>query len=173
MKNAPPAESNGKTAAHDASFRLNTILTPVDFSRNAMFAFRYATRLAEKTGGKVIVLNVVENPLVYPAFASGDQEAIANEAQHRLYQACQADSANSEDVETMVRIGVESVAEEIVLAARDVMADLIVLPAHHRALLGHTLFANTADKIARHAPCPVLMIPVPPSAAGKREDHHP
>jgi len=57
---------------------------------------------------------------------------------------------------------VESVAEEIVLAARDVMADLIVLPAHHRALLGHTLFANTADKIARHAPCPVLMVPVPP-----------
>jgi nucleotide-binding universal stress UspA family protein len=160
MKNAPSAESNGKTATHDESFRLKTILAPVDFSENAMCAFRYATRLAEKTGGKVIVLNVVENPLVYPAFASEDQEKIANEAQHRLYQTCQADPANSEDVETMVRIGVESVAEEIVMAARDVGADLIVLPARHRALLGHTLFANTADKIARHAPCPVLMVPV-------------
>jgi nucleotide-binding universal stress UspA family protein len=159
MKNAPSAELNGKMAARDGSFRMKTILVPVDFSKDAMRAFRYATQLAEKTGGKVIALNVVENPLVYPAFASGDQEKIANDAQYKLYQACRADTANSEDVETMVRIGVESIPEEIVVAARDVMADLIVLSAHHRALLGHTLFANTADKIARRAPCPVLMVP--------------
>jgi len=129
----------------------------MDFSENALSAFRYARRLAANTGGKVIALNVVENPLVYPAFSPGDQERIASEAQRRLYEACQANAANAE---TMIRIGVDSVAEEIVLAARDVGADLIVLAARHRALLGRTFFADTVDKIARHAPCPVLMIPV-------------
>ena len=160
MSDAAITKTNGKPVRVDVSFRLKTILAPVDFSKNAMAAFRYASGLARKTGGKVIVLNVVENPLVYPAFSAGDQERLAQEAQGKLYAACQADAANAEDVETMVRIGVDSVAEEIALAARDVSADLIVLPARHRALLGRTLFANTADKIARQAPCPVLMVPV-------------
>jgi len=160
MNHASPVKSNGKTVAHDESFRLKTILAPMDFSENALAAFRYARRLAANIGGKVIALNVVENPLVYPAFSPGDQERIASEAQRRLYEACQANPANADNAETMVRIGVDSVAEEIVLAARDVGADLIVLAACHRALLGRTFFADTVDKIARHAPCPVLMIPV-------------
>jgi nucleotide-binding universal stress UspA family protein len=158
MNNAPSVKS--KATRKDESFRLKTILAPVDFSEDAMRAFRYAAHLAETSGGKVIVLNVVENPLVYPAFSAGDQERIAGETQRKLYQACQAEPAISDEVETMVRIGVESVAEEIALAARDVAADLIVLPARHRASLGRAFFANTGDKIARHAPCPVLRVPV-------------
>jgi nucleotide-binding universal stress UspA family protein len=167
MKHASLVEFNRDTATHEDSCELKTILAPIDFSSNSMLAFRYANRLAEKVGAKVIALNVVANPLVYPAFAPGDQELLAHEAQQRLYQACQANAIKPEDVETMVRMGVESIAEEIALAARDVAADLIVIPAHHRPLFGHTLLPNTADRIVRHAPCPVLMVPVPPSAALK------
>lgn len=136
-----------------------------------MSTLRYATSLAEKVGGKVIALNVVQNPVVYPVFTAEDQEAFVNEAQNKLYQACQAESAKAQDVETMIRVGVESVAEEIALAAHDVAADLIVVAAHESGGFGPTLFANTADRIARHAPCPVLMVPVPAAAPGKLEDY--
>ena len=157
MKHAPEVESNGRIIN---KFKLKTILAPIDFSDEAMFAFRYATRLAEEVGGKVIALNVVENPIAYPSFGPGDRETSASKAQQRLYQACQTDAANPDDVETLVRLAVGPVAEEIVMAARDVAADLIVVPAHHRGVFGQNLFATTVEKIGRHAPCPVLMVPV-------------
>lgn len=135
-----------------------------------MFAFRYATHLAEKMGGKVIVLHVVENPLVYPSFGPGEQEKFASEAQQKLYHACQTHALNPDDVETLVRLAGESVWEEIILAARDVKADLIVVPAHHH-LFGHALFASTVDKIERHAHCPVLTIPIPSPSGEKLEDY--
>jgi nucleotide-binding universal stress UspA family protein len=170
MKHAPFAESNDRDLADNKSFRIKTILAPIDFSEHSMFAFRYATHLAEKIGGKVIVLNVVENPLVYPSYGPGEQEKVAAKAQQRLYKACQSDAVNPDDVETLVRLAVEPVPEEIVLAARDVAADLIVVPAHHRTIFGHALFSTTVDKVERHAPCPVLVVPVPPHATEKLED---
>jgi nucleotide-binding universal stress UspA family protein len=171
MKDTPTVESNGRTAADDESIRLKTILVPVDFSEQAKFALRYATRLAEKMGGKVIVLHVMESPLGYYGYEPGVAEALTNQAQHSLDQACQTDAIKLEHVETMVRLAVESVAKEIVLAAREVAADLIVVPANHRGGFTHDLFAHTADKIGHHAPCPVLMVPVPASAAVGIEDH--
>jgi nucleotide-binding universal stress UspA family protein len=50
-------------------------------------------------------------------------------------------------------------AEQIVLAAKEIKADLIVLWAHR---LGDPKFAGahaTAEQIIRHSPCPVLLVP--------------
>ena len=162
MKPAPSIELNHTPVPLSESIQLRTILAPVDFSANAMFAFRYATRLAEKFGAKVIALNVLVNPVVYPVFKPEDQQEFVSQAQRRLYKVCRDGSRNSDNFETMVRVGVESLAEEINLAARDIAADLIVVPAHHRAILGRILFGDTVERIARCACCPVLMVPVPP-----------
>ena len=134
-----------------------------------MVSFRYALHLAGKVGGKVVVLNVVESPFARSGHAAADEEKLANEVQHKLDQACHFEAAQSEDVETMVRLAVESVSEEIILAARDVAADLIVVPTSPRSGFRHALFANTVDKIERHAPCAVLSVPFPPPA-GSIED---
>src|SRR5271166_5934349 len=65
MKQLASLETNGKAARNGESFQLKTILVPIDFSADSMFAFRYASRLAELAGAKVIALNVVVNPVVY------------------------------------------------------------------------------------------------------------
>ena len=57
---------------------------------------------------------------------------------------------------TVVREG-EPYAE-IVAAARDLTVDLIVLSTHGRTGIAHVVFGSTAEKVVRHAGCPVLVI---------------
>jgi nucleotide-binding universal stress UspA family protein len=47
---------------------------------------------------------------------------------------------------------------EIVEAARELGADLIVLSTHGHTGLTHALLGSTAEKVVRHAPCPVLVV---------------
>jgi nucleotide-binding universal stress UspA family protein len=165
MKNPSVIELADNSVAHAESFQMKTILAPIDFSQSATAAFRYATHLAEKVGSKIVLLNVVEGPPGYSLYEASDQEELAAEAQHKLDQSCQSDAVNSENVQTMVRVAVDSVWEEIIEAARQVEADLIVLPAHDETVLDHLLFGDTVYKVVRHAPCPVLVVPPPQPAA--------
>jgi nucleotide-binding universal stress UspA family protein len=139
MNHAPAIESNGTTTALEEIIRLKTILVPIDFSAQSKFAFRYAAHLAESVDGRIVLLHVVQSPF--------------------SYRMCQTAAIKLENVETMVRLEVESISKEIVLAARDVEADLIVVPASHRSGFTRALATSTADSIGHHAPCPVLMIP--------------
>jgi nucleotide-binding universal stress UspA family protein len=164
MKNCPILESNEMAAAADTCFLLKTILVPVDFSERAEFALRYAAHLAERVGAKVFVLNVVEKPVLYPLLGSVDEEETATEAQRKLDQMCQTETSGFEDFETMILLAAESLPEEIAFAAREVAADLIIVPSEHRGF-HHFLLANTAQKIERFAPCPVLTVPIPSEAA--------
>lgn len=163
MQNSTLIEPNGKSAAHEKLVQFKTILAPTDFSEQARFAFRYATCLAERMGGKVIVLHVLQTSSAYYGCAPEIAGTLTQEAQSSLDQMCQTEGVKLDHLETMIRLPVESVSKEIVLAAREVEADLIVVPANHRYGLTHGLFANTVDWIGHHAPCPVLMVPVPSS----------
>jgi nucleotide-binding universal stress UspA family protein len=49
--------------------------------------------------------------------------------------------------------------QEIVKAARDWPADIVVVGSHGRAGLAHLLVGSVAESVLRHAPCPVLLIP--------------
>jgi nucleotide-binding universal stress UspA family protein len=49
--------------------------------------------------------------------------------------------------------------DEIVSAARsDSAVDLIVIGTHGRTGLAHVLLGSVAEKVVRHAPCPVLVV---------------
>jgi nucleotide-binding universal stress UspA family protein len=47
---------------------------------------------------------------------------------------------------------------EIVRAAQEWHADLIVLGTHGRNALGRLMMGSTAEAVFRHAPCPVLLV---------------
>jgi universal stress protein A len=55
-----------------------------------------------------------------------------------------------------VRVG--SPATEIVAAAGDLKADMLCVSTHGRTGLAHFLLGSVAEKIIRHAPCPVLTV---------------
>jgi nucleotide-binding universal stress UspA family protein len=47
---------------------------------------------------------------------------------------------------------------ELVRAAKDEAADLIVMSTHGRTGIQHLLIGSTAERIVRKAPCPVLTV---------------
>jgi nucleotide-binding universal stress UspA family protein len=49
-------------------------------------------------------------------------------------------------------------ATEIVEAAREIEADLIVIATHGHTGLKHVLLGSVAENVVRHAPCPVLTV---------------
>jgi universal stress protein A len=48
--------------------------------------------------------------------------------------------------------------ETIIQAAIDTNADLIVMGTHGRGVMGHLLIGSVADRVIRHAPCPVVTV---------------
>jgi len=166
MKNDPTQFPAVNGAVSSLGLGLKVILVPTDFSESARLAFRYALGLAEGLGGKVLLLNIVGNPLTYSMTPRAGGGGLVGDAQHKLDQIWQTEARESNDVQTIVRLAVEPIWKEIILTARGAPADLIVLPAHDGAGVRRFLFGDTIDKIARHAPCPVLMVPTGgPSAA--------
>jgi len=57
-----------------------------------------------------------------------------------------------------VRVVTGDPATEIVRHAKEDKCDLIVLPTHGRTGLSHVFFGSVAEKVVRHAECPVLTI---------------
>ena len=57
---------------------------------------------------------------------------------------------------TLVRTGVPYA--EIAEAARALKADLIILTTHGYTGLKHVFLGSTAERVVRHAPCPVLTV---------------
>ena len=48
--------------------------------------------------------------------------------------------------------------EEIGNAARELSSDLIVINTHGYTGLKHVMVGSTAERVIRHAPCPVLVV---------------
>ena len=57
--------------------------------------------------------------------------------------------------------------EGILDGAEDLMSDLIVLATHGRTGIKRLVIGNVAEKVVRHAPCPVLT--VKPKAVSPRD----
>jgi nucleotide-binding universal stress UspA family protein len=63
-----------------------------------------------------------------------------------------------EEAEIKPVVAVGDPAAEILRAAAEVGADLIVLASHGRGAMGRAIFGSVADRIARSAPVPVMII---------------
>jgi nucleotide-binding universal stress UspA family protein len=57
----------------------------------------------------------------------------------------------------VVRNG-SSAYQEIIGAATDGNVDLIIIGTHGRSGLAHVFLGSTAERVTRHAPCPVLVV---------------
>jgi nucleotide-binding universal stress UspA family protein len=60
-------------------------------------------------------------------------------------------------------------AEEIVHAAVDHKCDLIVMGTHGRSGLGRLVMGSVAEEVMRKAPCPVLTLKAPVTAANQTD----
>ena len=157
--NGAARETRGKKSS---DFRAETILVPLDFSEPSRNALRYARALARVTGGKLILFYALE-PVATPDFAYHPLMMETGEAttavRHRLADICKREGIGSSEIkETIVRKGPAHV--EITQAAKNLKADLIVIATHGHTGLKHVVLGSTAERVVRHASCPVLVVRV-------------
>ena len=139
---------------------LRSILVPVDFSVESKKAIRYAVSLARQYGAKITLINVVERT-GFPDFANYplvmEDDKVMKSARTQLELICQQQAMEPKLVEkTLVRQGVPF--HEITEAARSLKTDLIVITTHGYTGWKHALIGSTAERVVRHAPCPVLSV---------------
>jgi nucleotide-binding universal stress UspA family protein len=153
--------------------RLKTILVPVDFSDSGKPALSYAASLARQSGASLRLLHVLEFPHFRPDFPHQTMDVSDwRERVNRDFGALQTSRFLGIRTTSEIREGLPFQA--IVDAARDIGADLIVMATHGRTGLQHVLLGSTAERVVRHAECPVLVIRSRPAAprpstAGRRK----
>ncbi|HXG18664.1 MAG TPA: universal stress protein [Methylomirabilota bacterium] len=149
--------------------QIKTILVPCDFSEYAERAYVWAIALAEKWGAKIILLHAAQlfTSLGYPESVylldlKKMEEEILADAEKRLGEFAAKKGSSSVVVETRAVTG--DPFWEICRTAEQEHADLIVMGSHGRTGLAHVLLGSVAERVVRHAVCPVLVARVPKAA---------
>ncbi len=148
---------------------IRRILCPVDFSETSRAALRWAVELARRFQAELTLFHVYQAPsfTLPDGVVVGGPEALAD-----LMRQVD-DSMNAWKAEA-VGLGLESVRTETALGAthpeitrhaREEGYDVICIGTHGRTGLSHVLLGSTAEKIVRHAHCPVLTVRTPGAGA--------
>jgi nucleotide-binding universal stress UspA family protein len=145
---------------------LKRILAPVDFSAGSAAAFAYAKRLAEVFSASVEVLHVVQPPRFAMPLVTVEAQSLSFDAYARNVA-----SVELQEFLTAQRVGAHvsvtgrlefgDPAHIIAKVAAERGIDLIVMGTHGRTGLSHFLVGSVAEKVVRHAHCPVLAVPLP------------
>jgi nucleotide-binding universal stress UspA family protein len=149
---------------------MKRIICPTDFSEPAAAAERQAGRLAVALGAEIVLLHVAtEAPLwretVFSANLLGVFEAQRKWAQDALAQRGVALAAEGVTARSVVKVG--AAWREIVRLATEEHADMIVMGTQGRTGLDRLLLGSVAERVVRHAPCPVLTVRSNPDGEGE------
>jgi nucleotide-binding universal stress UspA family protein len=143
---------------------ISRILVPIDFSAHSEFALRYAAALASRVGASVELLHVVEDPIatnvwgsetVLPDLTEVRAELVAD-AERRLLEF--QDKAERQGVAVLTTVRMGPTAHTILEHAREAHVDLIVMGTHGRTGVAHLFMGSVAERVLRHAHCPVLTV---------------
>ena len=154
---------------------ISRILVPVDFSPHSEFALRYATALASRFGASLHLLHVVEDPIATGAWGSETvipdltllrRELIADAEGALLPYRDEVERAQV-PVVTTVRMGLTS--HTILEYAATLGIDLIVMGTHGRTGMAHLFMGSVAERVLRHAPCPVVTLRDPERVDDRHE----
>jgi universal stress protein A len=138
--------------------RIENILVPTDLSDASLKAVSYAKGLAQQIDACVSLLYVIE-PVVLPdaaALITVTDEQLVTRMRKRLSELAQGYEEKGFSFDhLLVRKGTPF--HEIALAGAK--SDLIVIATHGYTGLKHALLGSTAERVVRHARCPVLVVP--------------
>jgi len=149
---------------------VNRILVAVDDGEAALNATDAAIRLAGQLGATLAFLNVIPDALTPPS-ELGFIHPHTMEQRHERAQALlrlRRDRASDVPSDQILRSGI--VADQIVAAAKEWNADLIVVGNHARPLVERLLLSNTTKAVLHRAPCPVLVVSQTGRTSGRPAD---
>jgi universal stress protein A len=140
---------------------IRTIIVPVDFSDCSLAGLKYAIRMANEIGARIVLLHVADlGPVM---MSTGDYGSPAHTKAARRRCGDQMETFLKRVDLKGVPVDTSAVAgycpDAIYQAAAKEDADLIVISTHGRTGLRHALLGSVAEATVRHSPCPVLVVP--------------
>jgi nucleotide-binding universal stress UspA family protein len=144
----------------DSPCGFRRIVVPSDFSEASKKALRYALSFVGPCRAEITLLHVVEPP-PYPQFGYAHvpaREAKLKQAALEKLELFRRELAGGERFITSTLVRTGNAFQEITQEARNRNADLIIISTHGYTGLKHVFLGGTAERIVRHAACPVLVV---------------
>lgn len=141
--------------------RYRNVLLATDFSAAARAAAEHAVAVASASEAELHLLHVIEEFSYWESFnlkhfpSQEVFEELESNARIALADLAQDEELGARAL-THVRHGKPFL--EIIRAARELEADVLVIGSHGQSGLSETLFGSTAEKVVRKAPCAVLVV---------------
>jgi nucleotide-binding universal stress UspA family protein len=159
-------------------FALKRILVPTNLGEPSRVALRYGVAFARQFGARLFLLHVLaprqldaaietERVLeVYdmaePATEPNPASVARNAARQDLEGLLGRDDERDTQAEYLLRpSGLGGPGDAIVACANELGVELIVMGKHPLGFVEHLLAGSVAEKVIRHAPCPVLIVQHP------------
>ena len=144
---------------------MKKILVPTDFSKRSQEALDFAIEFNEKYGGKIVLLHVLEIPSYHYSVA-GEVNLVPIDklyegefvkgTHRRLEELSKKVTEAGQEVATRLKYGnpYENISGEIT----EEMADYIIMGSNGASGLREVFFGSNAERIVRHAECPVIVV---------------
>jgi nucleotide-binding universal stress UspA family protein len=147
---------------------MNTVLVPVDFSDTQGRLLAAAENEARLRGASLVLLHVIEPAAEVAGFETDpemmrlkigqDVEAEERIEGERLQALAREVAGRGVSCESSVKFGLP--ADEIMSAARDRKAALVVMGSHGRGALYHLFTGSVVTGVLKRIDCPVLVVPL-------------
>ena len=149
---------------------LKSILVPTDLSQRSKRSLRYALSLATESSAAITVLHVAndldswelycdEFSFLSPVQRGWPADRVTAEATLELSNFLEPYSETIKRLPAVSkRVALGPIVEEIVSAAEDLQADLIVMSPRRLRGVKRFLTSSITDQVIRIGPCPVLSV---------------
>ncbi|MFW6067891.1 MAG: universal stress protein [Myxococcota bacterium] len=145
---------------------IQRILIPIDFSECSEHALELAANLAGKIGADAVAVHVIAPPTDYLPMArelwgAGAKDRLSEQAQAKAERDLEAfRQRQPEEVREAVRFKIEKGVpyDRILQDVEREHFDMIVVGSRGRNAADRILMGSVAERLVRHAPCPVLVV---------------
>ena len=167
LKPQATAKLAGRTGARGrhGSPPFRHILVAIDGSEHSAWAADAAGRLARDLGAKLTLVHVAGVPMILAGeigYVQFPPTADTRDDGEQMLAAAAAKVPAGVEVEQLMHEG--DAKRQIVAAAKDVGADLIMMGRHAKGPLARMVLGSVAEYVVRHAHCPVLTMGHPAEA---------
>jgi len=145
--------------------KVENILFPTDFSAGSAHALPYAVDLARHYNAKLYIVHVVYDMTqatgMHIPHISTDEvyKEMSDWSLKEITNCCIEETRGLDNVEKKVLNGIPW--EEILNFAEEAKIDIIVMGTYGRLGIERFIFGNTAERVVRRAPCPVMTVRIP------------
>ena len=139
-----------------SGLKKNSVLIPIDFSELSYQAIAPAKDYVDELSSLTLIhvlapLHPADPAAIWNTLSDDDRKQKVQEFLHTKMS-----ELGYEGIQTVVEIGDPST--KIVEYAKEIAADLIVMPSQGRQGISHFLMDSIAERIVRLSPCPVLVL---------------